>query len=154
LTDVQDYILQALEHVYPGLWEDYMPGFAAHVVRDNVGLLVCYEEPSLKFASGTLTNFSPTNDFLRSLREVNIGTAIGSFHISEGQVERWQLIYTCKLRTNWIEVDSRTSAQMLVDIVSNVPAIVNDRASSLQKRHGGQMWTLEEGWQMALMSHF
>jgi hypothetical protein len=92
LTDVQDYILQAFEHVYPGQWEDYMPGLAAHVVSDNVGLLMFYEEPSLKFASGTLTVWVPvirsTSCDLRILMDQPT-ESISSRDTPSGQDDRW-----------------------------------------------------------------
>ena len=50
----ETYIKQALEHQYPGKWNDYMPSFAATVESDGIGLYIPYHSDAFTVMTGVL----------------------------------------------------------------------------------------------------
>lgn len=153
--DPADVLLrQCLQHVYPGQWKEEF-GVALTTVQDGVGIFISNipGERDISFAAGVLTGLQLSTDLVDAVASVNRSTKIGSMYLSKGEAD-WQILYTCKLLKGWIDPASRASAQMLVDILSNIPSVVNVRATYLQERfHPVERWPLIDGWSFVVLSH-
>jgi hypothetical protein len=151
---IDKFLRHWIQYIYPNRWEEVF-GTALIVVHDDVGIFISNipGEGDISFAAGVLTGLELSTDLVDSVANVNRSTKIGSIYLSKGEAD-WQIIYTCKLLKSWIDPSSRSSAQMIVDILSNIPDLVNIRARYLREQfHPVEPWPLVDGWSMLILSH-
>jgi hypothetical protein len=143
-----------VQKVFPNDWEEVF-GTAITVTHGGVGIFISNipDENDIAFAAGILTDLELSAELVHEVAAVNCSTKVGGVYLSRGSAN-WQLIYTCKILKGWIDPASRASAQILVDILSNIPALVNIRSEYLMERvKPASRWRLEDGWPIVLLSH-
>lgn len=153
-----EFVKEALEHLYSGRWEEYGGGLGSHLVVDGVGMLIYYgDDSSVKFYAGAASGLTLTHQLCDQVAAINIGTHTGSFFLSRiADSEQWNLIYIAKLFKSWIEPDSGVSAQILLDVLANIPGFVNRAVQYLDQNVDLPVvrWdTAFEQWWFLLMQH-
>ncbi|MEN3539341.1 hypothetical protein AAH991_29805 [Microbispora sp. ZYX-F-249] len=149
---VDEFLRGALDHAYPGQWDNPMP-FVASLVADGVGIAVFYLGEYIHICAGVLESLRLTGDLVGVLGEVNEATAIGSFQLRRGaDEEHWWIVYSFKLLKVWIDPESTASAQMLVDVVSNMPSLIKARIDHMTgKGIPANRCTTDGPWWLVLM---
>ncbi|MFB7617171.1 hypothetical protein [Kitasatospora sp. NPDC056181] len=149
---LEEFVHQGFEYAYPGQWQNWTPGFACSAVISDVGLLAILTDDQLKFTSGVATNLPYSQQLVAEVGEINRGTAFGALTLHTAPDSPMSLItYNYAVSPAWMEVDSQASAQLIIDVIKNIPRIVNLRAEHLMTRFGGERWPIDDGWQAALV---
>jgi hypothetical protein len=154
---VEDFLRSGLDYIYGSQWEDFAEGFGARAVVGGVGVLITYDDDVIKISAGVFSGLRLDDSLLERIADVCIGTRIGSFYLSrEGGGDTWCLIYAIKLPKTWIDPSSKASAQMLADMLTNTPELVNNRASYIADNAGiaYDRWSTDANtWWFTLMDH-
>jgi len=119
-----DFIKEAIEHLYSGKWTEFGAGFGAHIIADGVGFLVNYSDDAdfIKCYAGVLTELTLTPELCAHVATINKRTQIGAYYLDrEGETGGWSLIYFTQMRRSWIDPSSDVSVQMILDVLGNIP---------------------------------
>lgn len=155
-NQMKDLILGAMNHLYPGQWEEFWPDFAASFVSEGEGVVVTYNNEHSKVATIILTELQISNELLEGLTEVNVGLPIGSVFLSSVE-NSWCAVWNCKLRGNWLD-GSQASMQMTLDILNNAPNMTYMARDTLRAKNcGGRPLTIDPeepaSWAFIPFSH-
>jgi hypothetical protein len=154
--ETESWLLQGMEHIYPGKVETFAPGLGSTVVTDGVGILIIHnrENQSLAVAGGVLSGLNYSEDLVRAMGRLNTSAVLGAYVLREGQRDHWSVNYAIKLRYNWLDPRSRANTQLWCDVLGAVPSFVDRGIEEIQPKHGGERASIDEGWWFALMDSF
>jgi hypothetical protein len=158
VSQENDFVKEVIEHIYSGQWAEYGTGLGSHILTDGVGILCIYsDESSVKFFAGAVSGLPLSQELCDHVAAINIGTQVGAFYLSRiGDSNEWSLIYISKIRKSWIEPDSGVSAQMMLDVLGNIPGFVNRAVAYLGEHISAPIarWrTDSDDWWFLLMQH-
>lgn len=155
---VKDFVLSAVNHLYPGQGEEFWPDFAASFVSEGEGVIVTYHGERFVAAAIVLTNLQISNELLEGLTEVNTGLPVGSVFLSKVETS-WCAVWKHKVLGDWLDPDSQASKQMMLDILNNAPNMTYMARETLQaKECGGRPLTVDPeepqaSWAFVPFSH-
>lgn len=153
---MEDFILKVMDHVYPGLRNDFWPGNAAGFVSEGEGVVVTYSNDRFQAATIVLSGLKLSTELIQGLRDVNAGLPIGSVFLSDAEVG-WCAVWKYKLLGDWLDPASDVSRQMLIDILVNAPNMTALAREMLQAKECGGASTHpvdpESGYGLITMSH-
>jgi hypothetical protein len=131
---IDSFLQEIMQNVYPDEWKKQF-GTALTVAHDGVGIFVSNipGDNGISFAAGVLTDLQLSPELVSEVADLNRSTRIGGVYLSNAESD-WQLVYTCKILKSWVDASSNASVQMLVDILSNIPALVKVRAEYVRER--------------------
>jgi hypothetical protein len=150
--DVATMLKSGIDHVYPGQWKDFAPGFGAYVETGGIGMIVLYNE-MIKVGAGVLTDLALTDGLVREVGDSTAASAFGHLTIAEGAPGNWMVTCGYSVSPTWIDPRSRASMQLVLDMLSNLPGMVDERVRRLQPQFGGDRFSTDSGWWLALMDH-
>lgn len=155
--DTQEWVLKAIDHVYPGKRKTNIPIMSTVVTDDGVGILMMHDQEMQYLCAGAavLSGVTYSEDLVRELGSMNTGsqTVFGAYNLHEGQNGYWSIYYSMKLRYNWLDCTSQTNAKMLVDILSAVRQFTVRARQELEPNHGGEPYVVSEGWWVPLLDN-
>ncbi len=136
-TQVDDFLKQAIEYIYPGRWEERLGGFGATgIMTDGLGIWVAYDDDFITFSAGAACDLVLDEQLCQQVGNINIGSKIGAFYLSRQDNGQWSLIYFVKVSKRWVDPSSEASAHMIADILHNIPPIVHARVKYLEENIG------------------
>jgi hypothetical protein len=154
---VDDFLRSGLDYIYGDQYEDFAEGFGARAVIAGVGILVTCDEDVIKISARVFSGRLLNDSLTARIADVCIGTRIGSFYLSpEPSGSTGSLIYAAKIPRSWIDPSSQASAQMLAEILTNAPELVNSRAGYIASDADVTYarWPTDAGtWWFTLMDH-
>jgi hypothetical protein len=153
---MEDLILGALEHQWPGRWRPFIPGRSAWVVESDTGLLVSYGEGRAIVAAGALVEVPLQSETIVAISDLNPKLPIGGLHIGQtADANTICLLVVDRMREAWLRPDDPASLQMVFDVVANLTPIARNVAGELAPKIGGQPWLVDqgEGWPMVFAGH-
>ena len=59
-----------------------------------------------------------------------------------------------KLQRTWLDPSSRSTAQLVMDVLTFIPEYVGDVTMDLQPHFGGQEFGTDDGWWLALLDMY
>ena len=139
--EIQDFIDAGLDRIYPEKWKRSVDIFSA-IEADGIGILVIHDSKyqRIDIKAGVLTGLTFSPELVADVGEMNTGIALGAYVLYEGNPEYWRLKYSIKLRYNWVDPQSRSSALMILNSLHAVPGVVNNGVERLSPKHGGELW--------------
>lgn len=146
------FIHAALESVFPGKWDDWMPDFAAAATANDIGVLVIYHDDRLKVATHVLGGLGLSDELLSDIAKVNVGLPIGGLTLSQAPAG-WVATWSYKILERWVDIENKGTQQMIFDILNNAETMTNLAGERLQPAHGGARLRLDDGWPLVVMSH-
>jgi hypothetical protein len=139
--EIQDFIDAGLDRIYPEKWKRSIDIFSA-IETEGIGILVIHDSKyqRIDIKAGVLTGLTFSPELVADVGEMNTGIAVGAYVLYEGNPEYWRLKYSIKLRYNWVDPQSRSSALMILNSLHVVPDAVNKGIERLSPKHGGEPW--------------
>ena len=139
MSDQGDFVEGALHHVWGARAEQHLPGMSMTVRDGDVGFLTFYSDEYVKWSSIVKVDVRINAELLELVAEMNKGLPVGSLTVKPDGLIMWSY----KVLPQWIDTDSRTSAQMLADVCTNVPNFVRMCRQRLENS-GGAPYTPNE----------
>jgi len=139
--EIQDFIDAGLDRVYPEKWKRSIPIFSV-IEAGGIGILVIHDSKYniINIKAGVLTGLTFSPELVADVGEMNTEIPVGACVLYEGNPEYWRLKYSIKLRYNWVDPQSRSSALMILNSLHVVPDLVNHGIERLSPKHGGDPW--------------
>jgi hypothetical protein len=146
------YVKQALEHQFPGKWDDFLPTMDATAESDGVGLYIPYHSDAFTVATGVIMGLKPSVELIEEWGEINKQIPMGALALT-GDRDSLFALWIIRLRRSWFDGGSRGTHQMILDVLTNAPTLTRMCAQRLQARCGGEPVPVSSGWPALVMGH-